>query len=104
MATKITDTNFSDLLTGDKPLIVDFWATWCGPCRMIAPIVDELAETYRDQVIIGKVNVDENEDVPTTYGIRSIPTLLFFKNGELVDRHVGAVTKTTLEEKIKALL
>lgn len=104
MATKITDTNFSDLLTGDKPLIVDFWATWCGPCRMIAPIVDELAETYRDQVIIGKVNVDENEDVPTTYGIRSIPTLLFFKNGELVDRHVGAVTKIALEEKIKALL
>jgi len=104
MAMQITDANFKELLNGNKPLVVDFWAEWCGPCKMIAPVVDELAETYKDQVIIGKVNVDENEDLPIEYGIRSIPTLLFFKNGEIVDKHIGAISKAVLEDKIKALL
>ena len=104
MAMQITDANFQELLQGNKPVVVDFWAEWCGPCRMIAPIVDELAEFYEDQVVIGKVNIDENEDLSIEYGIRSIPTLLFFKNGELVDKHIGAASKATLEDKIKALL
>ena len=104
MAIQITDSNFRELLNGDKPVVVDFWAEWCGPCKMIAPIVDELAEIYKDQVLIGKVNIDENEDLPAEYGIRNIPTLLFFKNGELVDKHIGAATQTTLENKIKVLL
>ena len=104
MAMQITDANFKELLKGDKPVVVDFWAEWCGPCKMIAPIVDELAEAYKDLVLIGKVNVDENEDLPVEYGIRTIPTLLFFKNGELVDKHVGGASKASLEEKIKALL
>jgi len=104
MSMQITDSNFKELLKESKPLVVDFWAEWCGPCKMIAPIVDELAEIYKSQVIVGKVNVDENEDLPIEYGIRNIPTLLFFKNGELTDRHVGAITKAALEDKIKALL
>ena len=101
---QITEMNFQELLNGDKPLVVDFWAEWCGPCKMIAPIVDELAEAYEDQVFIGKVNVEENEELSAEYGIRYIPTLLFFKNGELIDRHSGPITKANMESKIKALL
>ena len=104
MAIQITDASFNDLLKGDLPVVVDFWAEWCGPCKMIAPFVDELATEYDGKVVIGKVNVDENDELPAEYGIRSIPTLLFFKNGEIVDKHVGGTTKATLEEKIKALL
>ena len=104
MAMQISQENFQDLLQGDKPVVVDFWAEWCAPCRMIAPIVDALAEEYGDKVIIGKINVDESEDIASEYGIRNIPTLLFFKNGELVDKHVGGTNKATLEAKIKALL
>lgn len=104
MAMQITDTNFKDLLNGDMPVVVDFWAEWCGPCRMIAPFVEELAAEYEGKVVIGKVNVDEVEDLPAEYGIRSIPTLLFFKNGEIVDKHVGGTTKDILEEKVKGLL
>jgi len=104
MALQITDADFKDLLNGDKPLVVDFWAEWCGPCKMISPVVDELATEYEGKVIVGKVNVDENEELPVEYGIRSIPTLLFFKGGQLVDKHVGAASKDLLEGKIKALL
>ena len=104
MALQITDAGFKELLEGNKPLVVDFWAEWCGPCKMISPVVDELASEYEGKVVIGKVNVDENEELPAKYGIRNIPTLLFFKNGELVDKHVGAATKAILEEKIKKLL
>ena len=106
MAMQISDSNFEEVKTsaGEKPLVIDFWATWCGPCRMIAPIVDEMAEKYADQVIIGKCNVDESSDLPMKYGIRNIPTLLFFKNGDLVDKSVGALSKPELEEKIKALI
>lgn len=104
MATVITDANFKELIAGDKPVVMDFWAEWCGPCRMIAPHVDELATEYEGQIVIGKVNVDENEELPSEYGIRSIPTLLFFKNGELVEKHVGAATKAQIEQKVKGLL
>jgi thioredoxin 1 len=104
MAQQITDANFQELLNGDKPVVVDFWAEWCGPCKMIAPIVDELSHEYEGKVVIGKVNVDENEDLPAEYGIRSIPTLLFFKGGQLVDKHIGAATKATLDAKIQSLL
>ncbi|MDR1783735.1 MAG: thioredoxin [Dysgonamonadaceae bacterium] len=103
MTLQITDGNFQELLQGGKPLVVDFWAEWCGPCRMIGPLVEELAETYKEQVTIGKVNVDENE-LPNEYGIRNIPTLLFFKDGAVVDKLVGAVQKSAIEEKIKAII
>ena len=101
--THLTKDNF-DSVTAEGLVLIDFWATWCGPCRMIAPIVDEMAEKYADQVIIGKCNVDESSDLPMKYGIRNIPTLLFFKNGELVDKSVGALSKPEIEEKIKALI
>lgn len=86
------------------PVMVDFWATWCGPCRMIAPLVEELASEYDGKVVIGKCNVDENQEVPMKYGIRNIPTLLFFKNGELVDRMVGAASKADIAKKLDSLL
>ncbi len=104
MALQITDSNFEELLKGDKPVVVDFWAEWCGPCLMIGPIIEELAHEYEGKVVIGKLNVDENDEVVGQFGIRNIPTILFFKNGELVDKHVGAAQKSVLETKIKALL
>ena len=104
MALQITDESFKELIAGDKPVMVDFWAEWCGPCRMVGPVIDELANEYENRVIIGKMNVDENDEIPVEYGIRSIPTILFFRNGVLTDRHVGVASKNTLEEKLKALL
>jgi len=104
MASTITDANFEELVKENKVLVVDFWAEWCGPCRMISPIIEELASEYEDKAVIGKMNVDENDEVVGQFGIRSIPTILFFKNGELVDKYVGVAQKSTLEEKIKALL
>jgi thioredoxin 1 len=104
MALEITDTNFKELVSGDKPVMVDFWAEWCGPCRMIGPSVEELAQEYEEKAIVGKVNVDENIEISTEFNIRSIPTILFFKGGELVDKHVGAASKNALEDKLKALL
>lgn len=104
MALAITDSNFQDLLSEGKPLVVDFWAPWCGPCKMVAPIIEELAADYEGKVLIGKCNVDENSDLPAEYGIRSIPTVLFFKNGQLVDKHVGSAPKSTFEAKIEAVL
>jgi thioredoxin 1 len=104
MAQQITDANFKELVNGDKPLMVDFWAEWCGPCRMIGPIVEELAEEYEGKVVVGKVNVDENDELAGEFGIRSIPTLLFFKNGEVVDKHIGAAQKSLIETKLKGLL
>lgn len=104
MALAITDVNFKELLKGDKPLVVDFWAEWCGPCKMISPFIEELAHKYEGKVVIGKLNSDENDDVVGQFGVRNIPTVLFFKNGELVNKHVGAAQKSVLENKIKALL
>jgi thioredoxin 1 len=104
MALQITDDNFYELIKGDKPVVVDFWAEWCGPCRMIGPSIEELAGEYEGKVVIGKLNVDENDTVTGEYGIMNIPTILFFKNGELVLKHVGAASKSVIEEKIKSLL
>ena len=104
MALQIKDESFMELITGDKPVVVDFWAEWCGPCRMLGPVIEELAEQYEDKAIIGKMNVDENDEIPAEYGIRSIPTVLFFKNGELVDKYIGVAAKNLLEEKLIAIL
>ena len=103
MALEITDQNFKELvLDSNKPVLVDFWATWCGPCRTIAPIIDEIADELSGQAVVGKMNVDENSDIPVEYGIRSIPTLLLFKGGELVDKVVGVLPKTQIIDKLKA--
>lgn len=104
MAQKINDADFAAVLSENKAVMVDFWATWCGPCRMIAPTVEELAEEYAGKVFIGKCDVDDNTDAPMKYGIRNIPTLLFFKDGELVDRLVGAVSKNEIAEKLESIL
>ena len=105
MALQFTDQNFQEtVLKSDKVAVVDFWAEWCGPCRMIGPMVEELAKTYEGQAVIGKLNVDENPQVSMEYGVRSIPTILFFKNGEIIDKQVGAAPKIVLENKIKSHL
>ena len=104
MALEIKDGNFEELLASGKPVVVDFWATWCGPCKKIAPDVEALAEQYKDQVIIGKCDVDDNDELTSRFGVRNIPTVLFIKNGVVQDKTVGAVTKAQLEEKVKALL
>lgn len=104
MALEITNSNYKEVLAEGKPMVIDFWAPWCGPCKMVGPIIEELAEEYKDRVIIGKCDVDENDDVSAEYGIRNIPTVLFFKNGEIVDKQVGAVGKAVFVEKIEKLL
>lgn len=104
MALTITDQNFEELLNEGKPMVVDFWAEWCGPCRMIGPIIEELATEYEGRVIIGKVDVDNNNDIVAKYGIRNVPTVLFFKDKELADKQVGAAQKATFVEKIEKLL
>jgi thioredoxin 1 len=105
MAIKFTDENFeTTVLQSDKLAVVDFWAEWCGPCRMIGPSIEALATEYEGQAVIGKLNVDENPQVSMKYGIRNIPAILFIKNGEVVDKQIGAVAKTALEAKVKANL
>lgn len=104
MALEITDSNFQEILAVGKPVVMDFWAPWCGPCKMVGPIIDELATEYEGKVIIGKCDVDENGDVAAEYGIRNIPTVLFFKNGELVDKQVGSAPKSAYVAKIEAIL
>ena len=104
MEVQITSENFESLKSGSQPLVVDFWAPWCGPCRMVGPVIEELATAYDGKVVIGKCNVDDEEELAAEFGIMSIPSILFFKNGEIVDKHVGAATKSLLEDKIKALL
>ena len=104
MALKFTDELAKELIASGKPVVIDFWAEWCGPCRQIGPFVDELAAQYEGQVSIGKYNVDEGDEISGEYGIRNIPTLLFFKDGQLVDKHVGSANKAQLEDKVKALL
>ena len=105
MALQITDTNFKEtVLDSSQVTMLDFWAEWCGPCRVIAPIVEDLAKDYTGRAVIGKVNVDDNPEISARYGIRNIPTILFIKNGEVVDKQVGAVPRTILESKLKAHL
>ena len=105
MALELTDANFEELvLKSDKPVLVDFWAAWCGPCRMLAPIVEELGKDYADKVVIGKVDVDSNQKYAAQYGVRNIPTVLLFKGGEVVDKQVGVAPKKTYTDKIDTLL
>ncbi|WP_243349835.1 thioredoxin [Parabacteroides sp. FAFU027] len=104
MAITITDESFQELLQDGKPLVVDFWAEWCGPCRMVGPIIEELATEYEGKVNIGKIDVDENSEVAAQFGIRNIPTILFFKGGQLVDKQVGAAPKATFVSKIEGIL
>ena len=105
MALVITDDNFEVLvLKSDKPVMVDFWAEWCGPCRAIAPHIDEITEEYAGRAHVGKLNIEDAREITEKYGIRTIPTILFFKNGELVDKHAGMTTKATLAGKLDALL
>lgn len=102
---ELTDSNFEDeVIKSEHPVLVDFWAEWCGPCRMIGPVVEEMAGEYEGKAKIGKVNVDNNPEVSVKYGIRSIPALLIFKNGEVVDQIIGAVPKTHLTKQLEAQL
>lgn len=105
MALEITENSFEEIvLKSDKPVLVDFWATWCGPCQAIAPVIEELSAEFDGKAVVGKVDVDNNQDLSVKYGIRSIPTLLVFKNGEVVDKIVGMAPKTAIAEKISAQL
>jgi len=105
MALQVTDSNFDELvLNSGKPALVDFWAEWCGPCRMIAPYVEQIAEEYKDKAVVAKVDVDNCPGIAARYGIRNIPTILFFKGGQQVDKQVGAVPKSNLVAKLEALL
>ena len=104
MALEFTDSNIKDVINSGKPVVIDFWAEWCGPCRMVGPSIEELSKEYDGQVQIGKLNVDDNVDTPNEYGICNIPTILFIKNGQIVDKQIGAAPKAVLEAKVKALL
>ena len=104
MALEITDANFEELVEkSDKPVLLDFWAEWCGPCRMVGPVVEELSKDYDGKAVVGKVDVDSNSAISAKFGIRNIPTILFFKGGQVVDKQVGAVQKSVLDEKLKVL-
>ncbi|MCU0346210.1 MAG: thioredoxin [Saprospiraceae bacterium] len=105
MAFEITDANFQkEVLENNGVAVLDFWAEWCGPCRMIGPIIDKLHTEYEGKALIGKVNVDENSEIPVQFGITSIPTILIFKNGKMVEKHVGVTTQANLAQKIEAQL
>jgi len=105
MALEFTDSNFAELaMKSDKPVLVDFWAEWCGPCRMVGPVVEEIAKEYDGKALIGKVNVDNNPGLAAQFGVRNIPTILFLKNGEIVDKSVGAVPKSALTEKLNKIM
>ena len=104
MEVQVTSENFESLKSGAQPLVVDFWATWCGPCRMVGPIIEELAKEYDGKITVGKCDVEENDDLAAEFGIRNIPTILFFKDGVVVDKLVGAVSKAKIEEKFQTLL
>ncbi len=99
---ELNDSNFDETINSDKPVLVDFWSEWCGPCKMIGPVVEELAGDYEGKAVVAKLNVDENPLVTARFGVRSIPTLLVFKNGQVVDKQVGAVPKSVLAQKLQA--
>ena len=103
-AIEITDSNFEEIIKSEKPVLVDFWAEWCGPCKMIGPVVEEIAGEYSETAVVGKCDVDNNGNTPAKYGIRSIPTLMIFKKGEMVDKIVGAVPKHILTQKLEAAM
>ena len=105
MALEITDSNFEEtVLKSDKPVLVDFWAAWCGPCRMVGPIIDELSEEYEGKAVVGKVDIDQNQQYAAQFGVRNIPTVLVFKNGELVDRKVGVSSKNDYAQALDSLI
>lgn len=105
MALEITDSNFEEtVLKSDKPVLVDFWAAWCGPCRMVGPIIDELSEEYEGKAIVGKVDIDSNQQYAAQFGVRNIPTVLVFKNGELVERKVGVSSKNDYAQALDSLI
>ena len=103
-AVEATDANFEQLIQSDKPVLIDFWAEWCGPCKMIGPVVEQLAGEYEGRAIIAKMDVDQNAQIPAKFGIRSIPTLMVFKNGQMIDKVIGAVPKNVLEQKLQAAM
>lgn len=104
MAQVINSANFEELIASGKPVVLDFWATWCGPCKRVGPLVEELAAEYADKAIVGKCDIEEDEELPMRFGIRNIPTILFIKGGQVVDKQVGACSKAVLEEKLNAIL
>ena len=105
MALELTDSNFEEIvLQSDKPVLVDFWAEWCGPCRMVGPVIDELSEDFEGKAIIGKLDVDSNQIYPAKFGVRNIPTVLLFKDGEMISRQVGVAPKQTYEDAINSAL
>ncbi|MCD8173981.1 MAG: thioredoxin [Alistipes sp.] len=104
MALEVTIDNLQELIDSGKPLVIDFWAEWCGPCRMIGPIIEQLADEYGDRVNIGKCHIEENDTVAVKYSIRNIPTILFIKDGEIVDKQVGASPRPVIEEKVQKLI
>ena len=105
MALEITDRNFEEtVLKSDKPVLVDFWAAWCGPCRMVGPIIDELSDEYEGKAVVGKVDIDSNQQYAAQFGVRNIPTVLVFKNGELVDRKVGVSSKNDYAQALDNLI
>lgn len=104
MALAINKENYQEIISSEKPVVIDFWAEWCGPCRMVAPIIEELAAEYEGRVVVGKCDVEENDDITMKYGVRNIPTIIFLKGGQLVDKQVGAASKDALKAKIEKLL
>jgi len=104
MVIQITDATLDKVLKTDKPVVIDFWAEWCAPCRMVAPIIEQLAEEYKDNVVVGKIDVDENNEATTKYGIRNIPTILFIKKGQVMDKIVGTADKRLFVDKINKLI
>lgn len=104
MAQEFTDENIKQIISSGKPVVIDFWAEWCGPCRMVGPSIEELSKEYEGRVEIGKLNVDDNVETPGEYGIRNIPTILFIKDGKIVDKQIGAAPKSVLDAKVQSLL